>query len=95
LKVKAGDVVQAGQVLGLVATPGTPPARTCTSTSWTGRAERRLLANGLPYVFDRFDLTARVTGLESDPPNPVRGPARGPLTRTGQYPLTGDIMTLP
>jgi hypothetical protein len=54
-----------------------------------------LAADGLPYAFDRFELDGRVTGLESNPPTPTRVPADPPRRRTGQYPLTGDIITFP
>lgn len=55
----------------------------------------RFGANGLPYVFHRFDLDGRIVGIESDPPAPDRLPADPPRRRTGQYPLTGDVMTVP
>ena len=42
-----------------------------------------LVADGLPYVFDRFRLDSRVTGLEQIP---TRVPARPPAERTGHAP---------
>jgi peptidase M23-like protein len=94
VRVKPGQRVRRGQVLGLVGNSGnsTGPHLHFQVMDDPG-GPSSLIANGVPYVFDRFELDARVTGLESDPPAPVRVPADPPRQRTGQYPLTGDIIT--
>jgi len=96
VRVKPGQRVQRGQVLGLVGNSGNSTAPHLHFHVMDGPGgPSNLAANGLPYVFDRFALDGRVTGLESNPPAPTRIPADPPRQRTGQYPLTGDIITFP
>jgi hypothetical protein len=96
VRVKPGQRVRRGEVLGLVGNSGNSTGPHLHFHVMDGPGgQSNLDANGLPYVFDRFELDGRVTGLESDPPAPVRLPADPPRERTAQYPLTGDIMTFP
>ena len=90
LRVKPGDQVVAGQVLGLVGNTGNssePHLHFQVMDSRGGPSN--LGAEGLPYVFDAFRLEGRVAGLAADPPAPRRAPARPPADRTAQYPFTG------
>ncbi len=76
VKVKEGDFVKRGQVIGLLGNSGNTSAphmhlHVMASPSTLG-------SNGLPYVFDRFDLLGRTTdesffdeGLED--PTPIEG----------------------
>ena len=96
LRVKPGDQVVAGQVLGLVGNTGNssePHLHFQVMDSRGGPSN--LGAEGLPYVFDAFRLEGRVAGLAADPPAPRRVPARPPADRTAQYPFTGDVVAFP
>ncbi len=96
LRVKPGDQVVAGQVLGLVGNTGNssePHLHFQVMDSRGGASN--LGAEGLPYVFDAFRLEGRVTGIAADPPAPRRVPARPPADRTAQYPFTGDVVAFP
>jgi peptidase M23-like protein len=96
VRVKPGQRVQRGQVLGLVGNSGNSTGPHLHFHVMDGPGgPSNLAADGLPYVFDRFELDGRVTGLESNPPAPARLPADPPRLRAGQYPLTGDIITFP
>jgi hypothetical protein len=96
VRVKPGQRVHRGQVLGLVGNSGNSTAPHLHFHVMDGPGgPSNLAANGLPYVFDHFELDGRVTGLESNPPAPIRVPVDPPRQRTGQLPLTGDIMTFP
>ncbi len=92
VRVKAGDVIRPGQVLGRVGNSGnsSEPHLHFHVVDAAG-GPSNLVADGLPYVFDRFRLDSRVTGLEQIP---TRVPARPPAERTGELPLTGDVITL-
>ena len=73
LRVKPGDQVQPGQVLGLVGNTGNssePHLHFQVMDAAGGPSN--LLADGLPYVFDAFALDSRVTGLDRTPPTPMR-----------------------
>ena len=94
VRVRAGDRVRPGQILGHVGNTGnsSEPHLHFQVTDRAGLPSG-LAADGVPYVFDRFRLDARITGLDTDPPAPVRVPVPPPNRRTGQYPLTGDIVS--
>ena len=95
LRVRPGDTVRPGQVIGLVGNSGNSSEPHLHFHVMDGPGgQSNLGANGLPYVFDRFRLTGRVIGLDGTTPFPVRVPVR-PSERTGQYPLTGDILAFP
>jgi hypothetical protein len=94
LRVKPGDQVQPGQVLGLVGNTGNssePHLHFQVMDAAGGPSN--LLADGLPYVFDAFALDSHVTGLDRTPPTPMRVRAPGPAKRTAQCPFTGDVIT--
>ena len=96
IRVKPGDQVVTGQVLGLVGNTGNssePHLHFHVMDSPGGASN--LGADGVPYVFDAFRLEGRVTGLTAQPPAPRRVPARPPVERTAQYPLTGDVIAFP
>lgn len=96
--VKAGDQVRRGQQLG----------RTGNSGSSTGthlhfqlmNQPSALLADGLPFEFDRFTLTGRSPTLEqlmaSDPAkDPVTIDRAGSGERTRQLPMSRDVVAFP
>ena len=73
LRVRPGDVVQTGQVLGLVGNSGNSPAPHLHFHVMNGAGgSSRLEAEGVPYTFDRLAILARFTGLDVVPPAPVR-----------------------
>ena len=76
------------------ATAATRPSRTCTSTSWTPPAARRTCSPTASRTSSTASgSTGRVAGLDLDPPVPARVPSRPPAVRTGEYPLTGDVIS--
>lgn len=94
VRVRPGDRIGHGQLLGRVGNTGnsSEPHLHLQVTDRPGLPSG-LAANGVPYVFDRFGFDARVAGLDTVPPAPVRLPAPPPHRRHGQYPLTGDIIS--
>jgi murein DD-endopeptidase MepM/ murein hydrolase activator NlpD len=90
LRVHPGDRVERGDVLGLVGNTGnsTMPH---LHFHVMDRASP-LDANGLPYVFDRFDLEATVD-LTADNPQPTFVPE--PQDRRSLLPMTGDLLAFP
>ena len=87
LRVRAGDEVEPGQVLGLVGNSGnsSEPHLHFHVTD----AASPLGANGLPYVFDQFELTGRlnVAGI-------VRtvSPVSPSEPHQAELPLDGDVL---
>lgn len=87
VKVKTGDRVQRGQVLGLLGNTGNTDAPHLHFHMMDGPAP--LLANGIPYVFTSFEGNGVVTDLEKaidGEPTPLdatalAGPQRGVLPR--------------
>jgi hypothetical protein len=95
LRVKPGDQVVPGQVLGLVGNTGNSSApHLHFQVMDAAGGPSNLLADGLPYVFDAFTLDSHV-GLDQTPPTLTRIKTPPPTERTSQYPFTGDVLTFP
>lgn len=94
VRVRPGDRLDRGQVLGQVGNNGNSfqPHLHFQVTDAPG-LPFGLTANGVPFVFDRFRLDSRVAGFDTFPPAPVRIPVPPPHRRAGMYSLTGDIVT--
>lgn len=96
VRVRPGEHVRRGQVLGLVGNTGISSEPHLHFHVMDGPGgPSHVAAEGLPFVFDGFEFDAHVSGLEDDPPAPVRTPAPPPRHRTGQYPFTGDVIAFP
>jgi murein DD-endopeptidase MepM/ murein hydrolase activator NlpD len=96
VRVKPGDRVRRGQVLGLVGNTGVSSEPHLHFHVMDGPGgPSHLAADGVPFVFDRFRYDAHVSGLEADPPSPTVEPIPPPRGRTDQYPFTGDIIGFP
>jgi hypothetical protein len=96
LRVRPGDVVQPGQVLGLVGNSGnsTEPHLHFHVMDGQGGASN-LEAEGVPYTFDRLSVLARYTGMDAAPPAPVRRDVTPPLELSGRYPLSWTLVAFP
>src|SRR6185437_10199900 len=92
LKVKVGDSVKRGQVLGRLGNSGnsTEPHLHFQIAD----APSFLLANGLPYLYDQVDVKpARIVDASSDPPViQISGPARRYLATML---LDNDVVVFP
>ena len=87
-----GDRVRRGDVIGLVGNTGNSDAPHLHFHVMDGPGGASALdANGLPYVFDRFELIGNIPDLSA----PVLVPADPPGERNDEYPLTGDIVSFP
>jgi hypothetical protein len=90
LQVSPGQHVQRGQVLGVVGNSGNS-----TEPHLHFHVMDRpspLAANGLPYVFDRFDWQGTVDLTSSQP---VIVPTAPPLVRRNRLPLDLDVLAFP
>jgi len=90
VKVKVGDRVARGQVLGLVGNTGNSTAPHLHFHVMDRPSP--LLSNGLPYVFDSFDLLATVDLTADDAPIQ---PVPPPTSRRRLLPRGGDILLFP
>ncbi len=93
VRVRPGDRVARGRVLGQVGNTGMSfePHLHFHVTDGPGLPSG-LTADGVPFVFDRFRLDARLAEFDPDPRASVRVPASPPHRRARQYPLSGDIV---
>ena len=87
LRVRVGERVRRGQVLGLVGNTGNSTEPHLHFQVMDGPSP--LLSNGLPYVFDRFELQGHV---ELSTTGPVLIPTPGPDRRENRLPLDLDIL---
>jgi hypothetical protein len=89
VRVREGERVRRGQVLGLVGNTGIssgPHLHFQVMDAPGGPSA--LDADGLPYVFDRFGLDGNVADFTA----PVLVPAAPPRERTDQFILGGDVV---
>jgi hypothetical protein len=86
--VKVGDRVPLGQVLGHVGNTGNSTMPHLHFHVMDGPSP--LISDGLPYVFDRFELDG-TTDLSSD--NPTFQPTPPPNRRRDLLPMGGDILS--
>ena len=87
LRVRPGDRVRRGDVLALVGNTGNSSMPHLHFHVMDRPSP--LDANGLPYVFDRFELEATVD-LNADAPQPVF--VNGPRGRHALLPMAGDLL---
>lgn len=87
LRVHPGDRVRRGDVLALVGNTGNSSMPHLHFHVMDRPSP--LDANGLPYVFDQFQLEATVD-LSADNPQPVFVPA--PRVRRARLPMNGDLL---
>jgi len=94
--VHVGEHIRRGQFLGRAGNTGSSTAPHLHFQVMS--APSALVSNGLPYVFARSLLTARVLNLaefsrDVDPLPARLGPAPRPVVRHDQLPLQGDVNT--
>jgi len=87
IRVKVGDKVTRGQVLGLLGNSGnsTEPHlhfQLCSASS-------TLACEGLPYAFSSFEVEGKGMGWKSSEPNQT------PVKREMEIPLEGDVVRFP
>lgn len=92
MRVKRGDHVRRGEVLAHAGNSGNTTAPHLHFQLMDRNSP--LVANGVPYVFDRFTLNGRITS----PPEEFGDTGSGTFTpdrsrRAGQLPMTSDVMT--
>jgi Peptidase family M23 len=89
LRVRPGERVRRGQVLGLVGNTGISSGPHLHFQVMDGPGGASALdADGLPYVFDRFGLDGTIADFTA----PVITPAAPPREREDQLPLSGDVL---
>lgn len=89
VRVRVGQRVERGQVLGLVGNSGISSGPHLHFHVMDGPGgPSGLDANGLPYVFDRFDHLGRIADLTA----PVLTPAPPPPERLNRFPRSGDVL---
>jgi murein DD-endopeptidase MepM/ murein hydrolase activator NlpD len=95
LKVKLGDAVKTGQVIGLLGNTGNSDGAHLHFHIMDGPSP--LLSNGLPFVFDEFTgegLVTDETALVSLQPAPVDTSALSG-THKNQMPLNLEVVAFP
>jgi hypothetical protein len=90
LRVRPGDRVRRGDVLALVGNTGNSSMPHLHFHVMDRPSP--LDSNGLPYVFDRFQLEATVD-LNADDPQPIF--VEGPRSRRALLPMNGDLLAFP
>jgi hypothetical protein len=92
VRVRAGDRVARGDVLGRIGNSGLSSAPHLHFHVMDGPGGPSALdANGLPYVFDRFTLTGAIRDLATF----ELAPAAPPAERARQFPLSGSVVSFP
>jgi Peptidase family M23 len=94
--VHVGEHIRRGQFLGLAGNTGSSTAPHLHFQVMS--APSALMANGVPYVFRKFQLTAEILNIPEFSrdvhPLPARlGPALPPRTRRDELPLVADVTT--
>jgi Peptidase family M23 len=100
IRVRVGDRVERGQVLGLVGNTGNSDAPHLHFHVMDGPSP--LASNGVPYVIDAFELTGRAVS-ESDLDDELKNadqplktePAKGPPQRKDELPANLAIVKFP
>jgi murein DD-endopeptidase MepM/ murein hydrolase activator NlpD len=94
VKVKVGDRLTAGQLLGAVGNTGNTDAPHLHFQLMSDQDPLR--ANGLPFLFDKFRLDSRLTAPADENGGPaVRQHGVTPTEKSFLMPLTLDVMTYP
>lgn len=100
IRVKTGDRVRRGQVLGLVGNSGNSDAPHLHFHVMDSPSP--LASNGLPYVIDSFEITGRAVSANDldeelkSPDRPVEiTPVEGPAWRTNELPANLVVVRFP
>lgn len=99
VRVKTGDFVKAGQVLGLVGNSGNTSAPHLHFHVMD--SDSALASNGLPYVFSGFNLIGRTPGTEAFDKAETEGipiqilPVKDPGLRRNELPLDQSVVNFP
>jgi murein DD-endopeptidase MepM/ murein hydrolase activator NlpD len=96
VRVKPGDQLTRGQAIGLVGNSGnSTEAHLHFHVVDSPNLPLGVAGNSIPYTFDNLRIRYRIGGLDKEPEAPVRVDAPPVPDRTGQYPLTGDVVDFP
>jgi hypothetical protein len=90
VRVKPGDRVRRGEVIGHVGNTGNSSQPHLHFHVMKGSAP--LASDGLPFVFDRFRLEATI---DLTSPAPVLVPVPPPQQRRNRLPMSGDFIAFP